>query len=241
MKNLFLLIFSVSLFSNLFAGGGGSSISFPIGFSTLGTSLPTNFSCPTGGFLRSNLSSGPAASAPTACGLGTCAGAFPTDVHAKFLFKNTSLQPECYRIRFVETSGTSPTDIAYGGVGDIGFRTACPAPATINKGEGTTFLYAAPSFEIDVPGCTEFTVAVWHYTFFGRPGGSYNMYVENTAGGTANVGCAGAECVKTLTIGGTQVPTMTQWGLFLFGLIVLTLGVVAVFNMSRKSSNETAR
>ncbi len=57
----------------------------------------------------------------------------------------------------------------------------------------------------------------------------------------ATVGCSGAECIKTLTIGGTQVPTMTQWGLFLFGLIVLTLGVVAVFNMSRKSSNETAR
>jgi hypothetical protein len=33
-------------------------------------------------------------------------------------------------------------------------------------------------------------------------------------------------------IGGTPVPTMTEWGLFLFGLILLTLGVVTMYNMS---------
>ncbi len=34
---------------------------------------------------------------------------------------------------------------------------------------------------------------------------------------------------------GNGVPTMTQWGLFLFGLIVLTLGVVSIYNFSRKT------
>lgn len=34
---------------------------------------------------------------------------------------------------------------------------------------------------------------------------------------------------------GTSVPTMTQWGLFLFGLIVLTIGVVAVYNVYTRS------
>lgn len=37
-----------------------------------------------------------------------------------------------------------------------------------------------------------------------------------------------------LDLGGSPVPTMTQWGLFLFGLIVLTLGVVSIYNFSRK-------
>lgn len=38
-----------------------------------------------------------------------------------------------------------------------------------------------------------------------------------------------------LTLGGTPVPTMTQWGLFLFGLVLLTLAVVTVYNFSRKN------
>lgn len=38
------------------------------------------------------------------------------------------------------------------------------------------------------------------------------------------------ERLKPLS-GGTSVPTMTQWGIFLFGLIVLTFGVVAVYNV----------
>lgn len=37
-----------------------------------------------------------------------------------------------------------------------------------------------------------------------------------------------------LDLGGTPVPTMTQWGLFLFGLIILTLGVVSIYNFSRR-------
>jgi len=39
-----------------------------------------------------------------------------------------------------------------------------------------------------------------------------------------------------LTLGGNPVPTMTQWGLFLFGLVLLTLAVVTVYNFSRKSA-----
>lgn len=39
-------------------------------------------------------------------------------------------------------------------------------------------------------------------------------------------------CIQKVTLGGTPVPTMTEWGLFLFGLILLTLGVVTIYNMS---------
>jgi hypothetical protein len=45
-------------------------------------------------------------------------------------------------------------------------------------------------------------------------------------------------CIEKVTIGGTPVPTMTQWGLFLFGLIVLTLGVVTIYNMSTSRAAE---
>jgi hypothetical protein len=45
-------------------------------------------------------------------------------------------------------------------------------------------------------------------------------------------------CVEKVIIGGTPVPTMTQWGLFLFGLIVLTLGVVTIYNMSTSRVSE---
>lgn len=45
-------------------------------------------------------------------------------------------------------------------------------------------------------------------------------------------------CIQKVTIGGTPVPTMTEWGLFLFGLILLTLGVVTIYNMSVARSAE---
>jgi len=49
------------------------------------------------------------------------------------------------------------------------------------------------------------------------------------------VGAIGGDVLKPLN-NGTSVPTMTQWGLFLFGLIVLTLGVVYVYNLSVSSA-----
>lgn len=39
-----------------------------------------------------------------------------------------------------------------------------------------------------------------------------------------------------VVLGGNPVPTMTQWGLFLFGLVLLTLAVVTVYNFSRKNA-----
>lgn len=40
----------------------------------------------------------------------------------------------------------------------------------------------------------------------------------------------------SLTLGGNPVPTMTQWGLFLFGLVLVTLGIVTVYNISRRKA-----
>lgn len=59
------------------------------------------------------------------------------------------------------------------------------------------------------------------------------MTVDDIIVAQANFDCA--EVLKPLN-NGTSVPTMTQWGLFLFGLIVLTLGVVYVYNLSVSSA-----
>lgn len=61
------------------------------------------------------------------------------------------------------------------------------------------------------------------------------MTIDDIVVAPAGRGCSG-ERLKPLS-GGTSVPTMTQWGLFLFGLIVLTLGVVYIYNMSVRTSS----
>ncbi len=40
----------------------------------------------------------------------------------------------------------------------------------------------------------------------------------------------------SLILGGNPVPTMTQWGLFLFGLVIVTLGIVTVYNVTRRKA-----
>jgi len=90
------------------------------------------------------------------------------------------------------------------------------------------------SFEVD--GCTPFSVVQGTnfnntpcgYSFTIVPDPLLDLRCENDT----------AVCVEKVKIGGTPVPTMTQWGLFLFGLIVLTLGVVTIYNMSTRSATE---
>ena len=93
------------------------------------------------------------------------------------------------------------------------------------------------SFSVEVPGCTEFflvftnasgTITNCEYSFTIQPDPLLDLRC-----GTDQVAC-----IEKVTIGGTPVPTMTQWGLFLFGLIVLTLGVVTIYNMSTSRAAE---
>ena len=221
MKNLLYTFLALFISINAFCNGGTSGIKMPIASPWNGTNPIVGCSS---GYARGALTSvvyGPLvlATCPneTACTNGGFAGQYEA-----LTLKNT-------------TSFTV--------VGNYTTNENCAAVNVAGRGfadNGTYFVHqpAVDNYEIEVPACTEFTVVTWG---FSGASGPYNVNITSKSGNTADLGCAGAECIKTLTLGGSPVPTMTQWGLFLFGLIVLTLGVVAVFNMSRKSSNETAR
>ena len=85
---------------------------------------------------------------------------------------------------------------------------------------------ASPRFG---PNCPKWTNYV--YCSFFDPIRLHPLFpIRNTAGLNYEFNiCRNAK----LNIG-TGVPTMTQWGLFIFGLVVLTLGVVALYNYQHK-------
>ncbi|MBK8736601.1 MAG: hypothetical protein IPL98_12160 [Saprospiraceae bacterium] len=242
MKNLLSIIAFVVLYSNLFAGGGGGSM-FPI-FTGMNATRPS-YPCNSGWTSSTACAAScgvPLTTAASACPAGTCTNpGYFSAYYETFVFKNTDLNPQCITINWAAvTNAGCDISFAYVGNGPVLFWTPTAAPcypAGTMGSYGPACVSTGATYSLEVPGCTDFTVFIGNNNG-GR--GSFNLRLTK-GGGEANVGCSGAECIKTLTIGGTQVPTMTQWGLFLFGLIVLTLGVVAVFNMSRKSSNETAR
>ena len=63
-------------------------------------------------------------------------------------------------------------------------------------------------------------------------GATYHVVdLSNDGFTTADVFSGGAAFVCA---GITLVPTMTQWGLFLFGMAMLTLGLVFVYNKQRQ-------
>ncbi len=88
---------------------------------------------------------------------------------------------------------------------------------------------AAPRFG---PNCPQWT----NYVYCDLYDALRLFFIGNTAGLNYEFNiCRNAK----LNIG-TGVPTMTQWGLFIFGLVVLTLGVVALYNYQRKPGQESS-
>ena len=239
MKNLLYTFLALFISINAFCNGGTSGIKMPIASPWNGTNPIVGCSS---GYARGALTSvvyGPLvlATCPneTACTNGGFAGQYEA-----LTLKNTTSAKACFKIDY---DGAFTNSVSFTVVGTYTTNENCAAVNAAGRGfadNGTYFVNqpAVDNYEIEVPACTEFTVVTWG---FSGASGPYNVNITSKSGNTADLGCAGAECIKTLTLGGSPVPTMTQWGLFLFGLIVLTLGVVAVFNMSRKSSNETAR
>jgi len=244
MKNLLSIFVLALIFSaKVFAGGGATSI-FPI-FSPMNGTQPVKYPCATGWTTGSvPTSTGiPGPLAVSACPGVPCQNpGFFALYYERYTFKNTLLTPQCITVAWTAVSpGTCSVSNAFTSTEAFVFWTAanapCYAPTTVMGGSGSACATTSMTYSLEVPPCSDFTVV---YATGQANRGTWNLSLRNGSE-DATVGCSGAECIKTLTIGGTQVPTMTQWGLFLFGLIVLTLGVVAVFNMSRKSSNETAR
>ncbi|MBK7225798.1 MAG: hypothetical protein WAS56_01080 [Saprospiraceae bacterium] len=235
-KLIYSLVFVIATVSAN-AGGGGtiSSLLEKTINATLRTKSP-DVTCDyqSGSQTIRLFRNGVAATCPTkACPTPGLAGTFNYD---EYHFKNTSSFPICLTVNFTTGAcGTNVHSMVY--LGDFNpallTNTDCGPGFLGDIGSSTTQPYS-----VEIPACTDFSIVNNNTASASTCSYSFRL---TSATANAQVACAGTECIKTLTLGGSPVPTMTQWGLFLFGLIVLTLGVVAVFNMSRRSSNETAR
>lgn len=140
-----------------------------------------------------------------------------------YTFQNLQNQDQCIEIQHNTGTCTFPHSLAILGDEYI------PGPHCAGAYQflGDVGSSVSQSYFVEVPASELFTIVLQEVS----PAG--NCEVGFTIIG--DVGCAGGEILKPLS-GGTSVPTMTQWGLFLFGLIIVTLGVVYIYNMSTSTS-----
>jgi len=153
-------------------------------------------------------------------------------------FKNIVNIQTCVTLNFV----TGSCGINTGGWMVDGVYTPTPVGMTTDPCSQNTLLQSTTvggtsSVSFAPEGCTLFSVNYHNgtqpavnctYSFFFDPDPLLDLRCANDP----------AACIEKVKIGGTPVPTMTQWGLFLFGLIVLTLGVVTIYNMSTSRATE---
>lgn len=205
----------------------GVEIMTTVGIDDPNTPCPKTFGSYTGPRLfRDGVAAG--------CPGKACPGNFGNNTFAYdyFRFKNIVSTPVCITIN-VNTGAcgadvhswaqysifTPPGDLCPdnpGWLGDIGSSTSQP-------------------YSVEVDGCAAFTVAFGNNFGLNNCNYSFNIAPDPLL----DLRCSDEPmCIQKVTIGGTPVPTMTQWGLFLFGLVVLTLGVVTIYNMSTNRVSE---
>ncbi len=237
MKNLLVIIVSVLSVTAVLANKGGGSI-FPI-FTAMDGKKPTAYPCDT---FKSGMLTGqtgvPLTTGASACPAGSCTNpGYFAPYWETYQFKNTLLQKQCLRISWTAVvAGGCNISFAYLGTGPILLWTPagapCYPPGTMGS-PGAVCLGGGASFQLEIPDCSPFTVFLANNN---GARGQYNMNITQSNGDPAAIGCLNAECKKLLTVGGTPVPTMTQWGLFLFGLIILTFASVALYNFTQRAS-----
>lgn len=237
MKKLAILfiLFSTGV---VFAGGGGGSI-FPIRTAMNGMK-PAAYNCDTfksGGF--TGQTGVPLTTGASSCPGGACTNpGYFAPYWETYQFQNLLLAPQCIRINWTAAAvANCNITFAYTGTGPILLWTPAGAPcysAPINMGSpGAVCMGTNTNYSLEIPECGSFTI------FLANNNGARNTFdlsIFNAAGDPAAVGCLGSECKKLLTIGGTPVPTMTQWGLFIFGLLILTFASVAIYNFAQRST-----
>ncbi|MDX1683735.1 MAG: hypothetical protein R3275_00790 [Saprospiraceae bacterium] len=172
--------------------------------------------------------------APSSCPSKACPGGFP-EVDAaweEFHFRNIVSIPTCITVNvngggcqtFFDVHGHIQTENYEPPTNPGDFCTMNPSFLGDQGGSGTN------SFSVEVEGCETFYL-VFTNTFNGVNNCDFSFTIAPDP--TLDLRCGDETmCIEKVIIGGTPVPTMTQWGLFLFGLIVLTLGVVTIYNMS---------
>lgn len=103
-------------------------------------------------------------------------------------------------------------------------------PCTNNTIIQSTNIGGTSSVGFEVVGCAPFSIN-FHNGFAPFTACTYSWNIDPDP--LLDLRCGDETmCIQKLQLGGTPVPTMTEWGLFLFGLILLTLGVVTIYNMS---------
>lgn len=143
--------------------------------------------------------------------------------YVTYTFQNLLNQDQCITVN--HNIGTCTVPHGFAILGDT-FDPTAPF-CNNNTFLGDVGSSVSQPYSFEVPAQEFFTIIIQEVS------APRNCQVGFTIEG--DVGCAGGEVLKPLN-NGTSVPTMTQWGLFLFGLIVLTLGVVYVYNMSVRTS-----
>lgn len=239
MKKLIVFIFACILYVNTTSAqcGGGTSI-FPI-FTTMNGMKPATYPCDT--FKTGALvgqTGVPLTTGGSACPGGTCTNPGYFALYWEtYQFKNTLLAPQCVKVNWTSTApGGCNITFAYLGTGPLLLWTPTPPQPcyTDNMGSpGPVCMPASVSYMIEIPACSVFTVFLANN---GGARGQFSLNITTPTNGLAAVDCIGTPCIKHLDIGGTPVPTMTQWGLFLFGLILLTLASTALYNYTRRAA-----
>lgn len=239
MKKLSIIIFAIAISASAIwaqCGGGGTSI-FPIRTQMNGMK-PASYPCDTfktGGLVGQT--GVPLTTGASACPGGTCNNpGYFAPYYEIYQFKNTLLSPQCIRINWTaQVAAFCNISYAFLGAGPLLLWTPTGAPCyTDNMGSpGPVCMGTVTNYNIEIPACSIFSV------FLANNNGARNTYdlrITTPSGGLAAVDCIGTPCIKHLDIGGTPVPTMTQWGLFLFGLIILTFASVALYNFTQRAA-----
>lgn len=149
-------------------------------------------------------------------------------LYDEFSFKNIVNVPVCVTLNInAGACGFGIFSQVYNAPYNVptGGQTWCQANDHLSDGGSS----GSVSYSFEVEGCTPFYIVNAPVVITGACDYSFSIDPDPLM----DLRCGDEPmCIEKLIIGGTPVPTMTQWGLFLFGLIVLTLGVVTIYNMS---------
>lgn len=166
--------------------------------------------------------------------------------------------PDFFEVRFFDQAGTSPGTQLFSttSIVKVGGTVTYEFSPAFRPSFGTTYWSSC----VGVNQPTQQATNRWEWDGTGTGFGTQCHVRYQPAGGWGGAACAYwtpmSSCAflagsggppeqalrinicrnAQLTLGGNPVPTMTQWGLFLFGLVVVTLGIVTVYNISRRKA-----
>jgi len=165
--------------------------------------------------------------------------------------------PDFFEVRFFTQTGTSPGTQLFSSttITKVGGTVTLEFNPSFRPAFGTTYWTSC----VGVNDPTQQATNRWEWDGTGTGFGTAAHVRYNPAGGWGGAACPywtpKASCAflansgppeqalrvnicrnSQLRLDPNSVPTMTQWGLFLFGLVLVTLGIVTVYNISRRKA-----